>query len=579
MVLSRAFGRVISGILAIGVVSALALTAQAATTSATASPPSTIAMSRISGADRYATSVALAQAEYPTAANIAFIATGSNYPDALAAGAVATSLGGPLLLTDPLTLPADVAAELTSLAPSTVVVIGGPGAVSPSVTDELAAAVPHARIDRVAGADRFATAVAIVNYGFTSAPSVYLATADNYPDALSAAGAAGDKGQPVVLVDGNENGLSAEVTQLLLQLGTKNVTIVGGPGAVSTGIESALDSRFGSGNVDRLAGADRYATSTVVATSTFTGATTAYIATGTNYPDALAGSVLAGHAKEPLVLVPSTCVPAGTLAAFSKLGVTSATLVGGAGAVSDSVSTLATCSGIPAHPDVRPATILAPASIDGRNWPYATFDRVHCDSSSSCVAVGTWLQGAVSHSLFGSYSNGVWSRVASASIPAGTGGPGESTTVPGLANCAADLFCASFEQATSSTSAATLTISGNGVTVVTDAPLPPNHLPINATISAIECTSSRYCVAVGEYVGSDGNPGYNQDPLIETFANGVWTASEAPAPSGEQWVNTSNLNDVSCVSDSVCAAVGGNNFWDPSINVTGYGAIGETIRP
>ena len=114
-----------------------------------------------------------------------FVASANNCPDALAAGPVATHLGGPLLLTAPTALRADLAAELTHLAPSTVVIVGETGAVSTAVEGKIAKAVPAAAVTRLVGADRWATADKVIRYGFSSAASVYIATGDAFPATVS----------------------------------------------------------------------------------------------------------------------------------------------------------------------------------------------------------------------------------------------------------------------------------------------------------------------------------------------------------------------------------------------------------
>ena len=95
-------------------------------------------MRRLAGADRYATSVAVSAATFPDGADAVFIATGLAFPDALAAVPAAAAAGGPLLLVPPDELPAVVADEIRRLAPARAVVLGGTGAGSAAVEDELA---------------------------------------------------------------------------------------------------------------------------------------------------------------------------------------------------------------------------------------------------------------------------------------------------------------------------------------------------------------------------------------------------------------------------------------------------------
>jgi putative cell wall-binding protein len=88
-------------------------------------------VTRLAGADRYATAVAISQAT--TAAgtdDTVYITTGTNFPDGLSGTPAAAIAGAPLLTLPSNRLPAAVADELRRVNPGSVVVLGGPGAVS-----------------------------------------------------------------------------------------------------------------------------------------------------------------------------------------------------------------------------------------------------------------------------------------------------------------------------------------------------------------------------------------------------------------------------------------------------------------
>jgi putative cell wall-binding protein len=156
-------------------------------------------VARLSGLDRYQTAAAVSAWHFPSGVPVAFLADGIGFADALAAGAAAAELGGPVLLTDPGTLPAATRAELLRLQPAAVVVVGGPGAISTAV-EQSVDALGSWTVTRVAGSNRYGTAAAISAYGFGSAPHVYLTTGRRFPDALAAAAVAGAGGAPVLLV-------------------------------------------------------------------------------------------------------------------------------------------------------------------------------------------------------------------------------------------------------------------------------------------------------------------------------------------------------------------------------------------
>ncbi|WP_066516903.1 cell wall-binding repeat-containing protein [Curtobacterium ammoniigenes] len=304
---------------------------------------------RVSGADRYATSVALAQAAYGgTTGGTVFVATGTNYPDALAAGPAAAKEHAPLLLTAPTALPQDVSDEIAALAPKRVVVVGGPFAVSDGVMDQIRSAAPGASVTRISGSDRFGTADAIVQDAWpsgTSVTSVDVATGTNFPDALAAAAAAGSEGIPVLLVNGGGSSVDATTNSLIGSLGAHTITVVGGPNAVSPAVASQLQAAHSAAAVTRISGSDRFDTAAKIAANAFpTGASHVYVATGYAFPDALAGSALAAAKGAPLLTATNTCTPEVLNAEVAALGATNVTLIGGTFALSSDVEHLTLCN-------------------------------------------------------------------------------------------------------------------------------------------------------------------------------------------------------------------------------------------
>ncbi len=94
-------------------------------------------VTRLAGADRYSTAAAISAASFAQYVPVVYIATGTNFPDALAGAPVAGAVGGPLLLVTRDTIPAATAAELTRLAPASIVVLGSTGVVSDAVAAAL----------------------------------------------------------------------------------------------------------------------------------------------------------------------------------------------------------------------------------------------------------------------------------------------------------------------------------------------------------------------------------------------------------------------------------------------------------
>ncbi len=304
--------------------------------SGTNPPPS---VTRISGADRYATSAAVAQ-NYASA-NIVYVANGGNYPDALSAAPAAAFADAPLLLTERNSLPSVVAAQIQRLQPESIVIVGGTGVVSDSVATALEGLYPGPQVVRIPGVNRYATSRAITEFAFgeVGATTAFIATGRNFPDALSASAAADKFAAPVILVDGNATSADIATKNLLTSLGVTKVYVIGGTGVVSNNVMNSL-ATF---NPERLSGSDRYATSVAI-NSLFTGPISdAYIANGTGFADALSGAALAGKNNGPLYISPGTCVPPAAFTQLDGLSPTRVSLLGGTGALTAAVAQLKRC--------------------------------------------------------------------------------------------------------------------------------------------------------------------------------------------------------------------------------------------
>ncbi|HSQ21504.1 MAG TPA: DVUA0089 family protein [Coriobacteriia bacterium] len=136
---------------------------------------------RIAGDNRYATSVAVSQrlrseTDHPWwgvdySPDAIVVASGENYPDALAGVVLASYHESVLLLTRAGTLPAETMAEIERLGQSAywyyedfeVIILGGETAVSADVEDEIASLRSVTKVTRIAGADRHETAALIAD--------------------------------------------------------------------------------------------------------------------------------------------------------------------------------------------------------------------------------------------------------------------------------------------------------------------------------------------------------------------------------------------------------------------------------
>jgi putative cell wall-binding protein len=281
---------------------------------------------RISGDDRIATAIQASKAQFTSAdsAGAVVLASSEAFPDGLAGTPLAAALQAPVLLTPQASLPGAVLAEIQRVLPAggKVFVLGGPVAVSDAVVSSLTSGGLSA--ERLAGADRYATAAAIADR-VGSPTAVLLATGQNFPDALSA-GVAGAHVHAVVLF--TQGTTQAPATQAWLAAHQDlPVFIVGGTADI------------GLAGATKLVGADRYETSVKVADRFFPSPTVAGVASGTVFPDALSGGAHLGPLGGPMLLTQPGTLPA-TVRAWLEAhadAVTRVYVYGGTVAIADAV--------------------------------------------------------------------------------------------------------------------------------------------------------------------------------------------------------------------------------------------------
>jgi cell wall-associated NlpC family hydrolase len=267
-------------------------------TPATAAPT----VDRVAGPDRIATAVEASQRGW-SAAPTAIVATESRFPDALTAVPLAAHRDAPLLLTSATTLPAPVAHELERLGAREVFVLGGPTAVSEAVVAQIQNLSTSPTVVRLAGADRYDTAATVAGSIGAGGGEAVVALGADFPDAVSAGSlAATPSGPPVLLTERTQ--LPAATRQAVEDLDVRQVTVVGGAAAVDERVLRELEAT--GATVRRLAGSDRYTTSTKVAAEAMRrhgdDQLPAVVATGRNHPDALAAGALTARMTGVLVL-------------------------------------------------------------------------------------------------------------------------------------------------------------------------------------------------------------------------------------------------------------------------------------
>ncbi len=302
-----------------------------------------VTSTQVAGLTRYDTAVAASRRAFPAGAATVVIASGENWPDAMGGTALAGAVDGPILLVHPNALPAAVAAEIRRLGASKAYILGGKGAVSPVVESAVKAIVGAGNVRRLAGDTRFETSAKIASetigvLGPDYDGTAFVATGGNFPDALSAAPIAAAKGWPIFLAKPASIDSAA-----MAGLGVTDVVILGGRSVVSPSLETALEGRFGAANVDRIWGADRYATSAQVAAFGVNTAGLGWngvgLTLGTNFPDGLAGGAMLGQSNSVMMLVAPTSLPApvGDALAANRNVIANVVYLGGTGAIPQTV--------------------------------------------------------------------------------------------------------------------------------------------------------------------------------------------------------------------------------------------------
>ncbi|MGM0923217.1 MAG: cell wall-binding repeat-containing protein [Bacillota bacterium] len=190
-------------------------------------------------------------------------------------------------------------------------------------------------LTRLEGASRYHTAAEISKEGWKQSDTVVLATGRDFPDALSGTPLAAKYHAPLLLIDGksktiqSKNNLPAK--QEITRLGAKKVIILGGNGAIPLEVEGELR---GLGlSVTRISGSNRFETSAKIAENL--PSTTAIVATGRNFPDAISVAAYASKKGYPILLSEVDTIPEKIKKSLTTISKT--VVIGGENAISAKV--------------------------------------------------------------------------------------------------------------------------------------------------------------------------------------------------------------------------------------------------
>jgi putative cell wall-binding protein len=289
----------------------------------------------MAGQSRYATAAAISQGSFKNTGGNVFLASGEVFADALAGGPAAARRGGPVLLAQHNSIPAETVAELKRLGPKRIFVVGGELTLSSRVETE--AAKYADQVVRLSGATRYATAVAISNRFWRDAGVVYVASGVTFPDALSGGALAARESAPILL--SGPGSLPADVRTELQRLAPSRIVLLGGTLTLKKAVRNQVARAVPAATVSRLSGKTRYATSAAIARAGWSSTSRAYFASGLGFADALAGVPAAALHGAPLMLTSEECLPSRVAEAADALAPSARVLLGGPLTLDDRAAT------------------------------------------------------------------------------------------------------------------------------------------------------------------------------------------------------------------------------------------------
>ncbi len=253
--------------------------------------PAHSSSNRLSGANRFETAVSIAKEGWPNGAKVVILARDDNYPDALTGAPLSKKLDAPILFTNSKTLTPATESEISRLKAQKIIILGGTGAVSSNIENKLKQTY---EVKRIGGTDRYETAEQIAKeLGYKG--KVVITTGMDFHDALTVSPLAAYKNIPILLT--KKDALPQATKDALSFIAPKEITVVGNTNAVSEKVVSALS------NAKRVSGITIYQSSVAVAKSFGADTEKMFLATGKDFPDALAASGLAAKYNSPILFV------------------------------------------------------------------------------------------------------------------------------------------------------------------------------------------------------------------------------------------------------------------------------------
>lgn len=296
---------------------------------------------RLGGENRYATAYAIAE-KFNNAANSldsVVIASGEGFADALNGSLLAKNLNSPILLMGKTEKNNNYAFDYIKKylkASGKVYILGGPSSVNAKIEDKIKAL--GYTTERLAGNNRFETNSNIVNkLSVKEGTPVFIVNSNAFADALSISSISAIKGYPIIM--SAKDSIPESVKSQFNKIKPSKVYVIGGENMLSSKIISqvqAINPSLTNTDIVRISGKTKYLTNLAVCSAFNLDTSNAVIASGENFPDALAGSVLAAKLNAPILLTNGKDFSAQTQY-LSGTAYTSQYILGEIGSVSKSI--------------------------------------------------------------------------------------------------------------------------------------------------------------------------------------------------------------------------------------------------
>lgn len=279
---------------------------------------------RISGPGRVETSIEISKFEN-TKSKTVILADARNYPDALAASNLTNGRYSVILVQNQLTQA--IINEITRLEAQDLIILGGTNSISEDIEKGLANIAGVKNVSRIAGENRYDTCQKIFNHA--KKKSLVLASGEIFPDALATSSILDQAG----LLLTKKDQLPSEAQAAIKDLNHDSFQIVGGENSIQESLATSIANQYQYARHTRISGNNRYETSAKIGERLVS--STVILASGENFPDALAASTLAQKIDSPILLVSKDKIDQSVIDYFKKHNIKKALVVGGQLSISD----------------------------------------------------------------------------------------------------------------------------------------------------------------------------------------------------------------------------------------------------